>query len=118
MNAVSGTDFIYVTVGNGGANPHKDSGESGSPPKQYVRSNGALHCDVNNETINCKMISNEGKVWDEFTITPGNPPASDQKPAQAPEMLTQQIPSIIIQQIPSIDIQSQPGYLLSNNFNY
>ena len=118
MNAVSGTDFVYVTVGNGGANPHQDSGESGSPPKQYVRSNGALHCDVNNETIICKMISNEGKVWDEFTITPGNPPASDQKPAQAPEMLTQQIPSIIIQQIPSIDIQSQPGYLLSNNFNY
>ena len=118
MNAVSGTDFVYVTVGNGGANPHQDSGESGSPPKQYVRSNGALHCDVNNETISCKMISNEGKVWDEFTITPGNPPASDQKPAQAPELITQQIPSIIIQQIPSIDIQSQPGHLLSNNFNY
>ena len=84
MNAVSGTDFIYVTVGNGGANPHKDSGESGSPPKQYVRSNGALHCDVNNETINCKMISNEGKVWDEFTITPGNPPASEQEPSSSP----------------------------------
>ncbi|MGZ5551145.1 MAG: metallophosphoesterase [Nitrososphaeraceae archaeon] len=118
MNAVSGTDFVYVTVGNGGANPHQDSGESGSPPKQYVRSNGALHCDVNNETISCKMISNEGKVWDEFTITPGNPPASDQKPAQAPELITQQIPSIIIQQIPSIDMQSQPGHLLSNNFYY
>ena len=118
MNAVSGTDFVYVTVGNGGANPHQDSGESGSPPKQYVRSNGALHCDVNNETIICKMISNEGKTWDEFTITPGNPPASDQKPAQAPELITQQLPSIIIQQIPSIDIQSQSGYLLSNNFNY
>ena len=101
MNAVSGTDFIYVTVGNGGANPHQDSGESGSPPKQYVRSNGALHCDVNNETIICKMISNEGKVWDEFTITPGNPPASEQDPAQAPGILTQQIPSTIIQQIPS-----------------
>jgi len=43
MNAVPGTDFVYVTVGNGGANPHQDSGESGSPPKQYVRSNGALH---------------------------------------------------------------------------
>ena len=105
MNAVSGTDFIYVTVGNGGANPHQDSGESGSPPKQYVRSNGALHCDVNNETIICKMISNEGKVWDEFTITPGNPPASGQNPAQAPEINTQQIPSIIILQIPSIDKQ-------------
>ena len=25
MNAVSGTDFVYVTVGNGGANPHQDS---------------------------------------------------------------------------------------------
>ncbi|MGZ5548833.1 MAG: metallophosphoesterase family protein, partial [Nitrososphaeraceae archaeon] len=118
MNAVSGTDFVYVTVGNGGANPHQDSGETGPPPKQYVKSNGALHCDVNNETISCKMISNEGKVWDEFTVTPGNPPASDQKPAQAPEMLTQQIPSIIIQQIPSIDMQSQPGHLLSNNFYY
>ena len=105
MNAVSGTDFIYVTVGNGGANPHQDSGESGSPPKQYVRSNGALHCDVNNETIICKMISNEGKVWDEFTITPGNPPASEQDPAQAPGILTQQIPSTIIQQIPSPIIQ-------------
>jgi predicted phosphodiesterase len=105
MNAVSGTDFIYVTVGNGGANPHQDSGESGSPPKQYVRSNGALHCDVNNETIICKMISNEGKVWDEFTITPGNPPASEQDPAQAPGILTQQIPSTIIQQIPSTIIQ-------------
>ncbi len=101
MNAVSGTDFIYVTVGNGGANAHQDSGESGSPPKQYVRSNGALHCDVNNQTIICKMISNEGKVWDEFTITPGNPPASEQDPAQAPGILTQQIPSTIIQQIPS-----------------
>jgi hypothetical protein len=118
MNAVPGTDFVYVTVGNGGANPHQDSGESGSPPKQYVRSNGALHCDVNNETISCKMISNEGKVWDEFTITPGNPPASEQDPAQAPEIITQQIPSIIIQQIPSIDKQSQPGYPLSNNYYY
>ena len=37
-----------------------------------------LHCDVNNETISCKMISNEGKVWDEFIITPGNPPKSGQ----------------------------------------
>ena len=116
MNAVSGTDFVYVTVGNGGANPHQDSGESGSPPKQYVKSNGALHCDVNNETISCKMISNEGKVWDEFTITPGNPPASGQNPAQAPEINTQQIPSIIILQIPSIDKQLQPGYPLSNNY--
>jgi Calcineurin-like phosphoesterase len=124
MNAVSGTDFVYVTVGNGGANPHQDSGESGSPPKQYVRSNGALHCDVNNDTISCKMISNEGKVWDEFTIIPGNPPASEQDPAQAPEIITQQIPSMIIQQIPSmiiqqipsIDKQSQPGYPLSNNY--
>ena len=105
MNAVPGTDFVYVTVGNGGANPHQDSGESGSPPKQYVRSNGALHCDVNNETIICKMISNEGKVWDEFTITPGNPPASGQNPAQAPQINTQQVPSIIILQIPSIDKQ-------------
>ena len=107
MNAVSGTDFIYVTVGNGGANPHQDSGESGSPPQQYVRSNGALHCDVNNETISCKMISNEGKVWDEFTVTPGNPPTSKQNPAQAPGIITQQIPSMFIQQIPSIDKQSQ-----------
>ena len=103
MNAVSGTDFVYVTVGNGGANPHKDSGESGSPPQQYVRSNGALHCDVNNDTISCKMISNEGKVWDEFTITPSNPPASKQDPAQAPDIITKQIPSLITQQIPSIE---------------
>ena len=109
MNAVSGTDFIYVTVGNGGANPHQDSGEKGSPPQQYVRSNGALHCDVNKETISCKMISNEGKIWDEFTITPGNPPASKQNPAQAPGIINQQIPSIIIQQIPSIDKRSQPS---------
>ena len=108
MNAVSGTDFVYVTVGNGGANPHQDSGETGSPPKQYVKSNGALHCDVNNETISCKMISNEGKVWDEFTITPGNPPKSQQDPAQAPKIITQHLPSMIIQQIPSIDMQSQP----------
>ncbi|HEX5893108.1 MAG TPA: metallophosphoesterase [Nitrososphaeraceae archaeon] len=110
MNAVSGTDFIYVTVGNGGANPHQDSGEKGSPPQQYVRSNGALHCDVNKETISCKMISNEGKIWDEFTITPGNPPASKQNPAQAPGIINQQIPSIIIQQIPSIDKRSQPSF--------
>ncbi len=48
MNAVPGTDFVYVTVGNGGANPHQGSGESGSPPKQYVRSYWALHCSVNN----------------------------------------------------------------------
>ena len=48
MNAVPGTDFVYVTVGNGGANSHQDSGESGSPPKQYVHSYGALHCGVNN----------------------------------------------------------------------
>jgi predicted phosphodiesterase len=108
MNAVSGTDFVYVTVGNGGANPHQDSGETGSPPQQYVRSNGALHCDVNNETISCKMISNEGKVWDEFTITPDNPPKSQQDPAQAPKVITQHIPSTIIQQIPSMIIQSQP----------
>jgi len=99
MNAVPGTDFVYVTVGNGGANPHQDSGESGSPPKQYVRSNGALHCDVNNETISCKMISNEGKVWDEFTITPGNPPASEQDPAQALDRVDSDQLSTI-QQIP------------------
>ena len=104
MNAVSGTDFVYVTVGNGGANPHQDSGETGSPPQQYVRSNGALHCDVNNETISCKMISNEGKVWDEFTITPGNPPKSEQDPAPAPKIITQLIPSI--------EKQSQPGYII------
>ena len=110
MNAVSGTDFIYVTVGNGGANPHQDSGEKGSPPQQYVKSNGALHCDVNKETISCKMISNEGKIWDEFTITPGNPPASKQNPAQAPGIINQQIPSIIIQQIPSIGNLSQPSF--------
>jgi predicted phosphodiesterase len=116
MNAVPGTDFIYVTVGNGGANPHQDSGESGSPPQQYVKSNGALHCDVNNEKISCKMISNEGKVWDEFTITPGNPPVSKQDPAQPPEIITQQIPSMIIQQIPSVDKQLQLGYPLSNNY--
>jgi hypothetical protein len=116
MNAIPGTDFIYVTVGNGGANPHQDSGESGSPPQQYVKSNGALHCDVNNEKISCKMISNEGKVWDEFTITPGNPPVSKQDPALAPEIITQQIPSMITQQIPSVDKQLQPAYPLSNNY--
>ena len=53
------------------------------------------------------MISNEGKVWDEFTITPGNPPKSQQDPAQAPKIITQHLPSMIIQQIPSIDKQSQ-----------
>jgi hypothetical protein len=115
MNSVQGTDFIYVTAGHGGANPHQDSGESGSPPKQYVRSNGALHCDVNTDTISCKMISNEGKVWDEFTITPGNPPKSSQDPAQAlnksdldQNITSQQIPSIITQQIPSIITQQIP----------
>ena len=66
-----------------------------------------LHCDVNNETISCKMISNEGKVWDEFTITPGNPPKSEQDPAPAPKIITQLIPSKIIQQIPSIVMQTQ-----------
>ena len=85
MNTVPGTNFIYVTVGNGGANPHQDSEESGSPPQHYVRSNGVLHCYVNNDTISCKMISNEGKVWDEFTITPDHPPRSGREdPAQAP----------------------------------
>ena len=49
---------------------------------------GVLHCDVNNETISCKMISNEGKVWDEFTITPGNPPKSQQNPTPAPKIVT------------------------------
>ena len=120
MNAVPGTDFIYVTVGNGGANPHQDSGESGSPPKQYVKSNGALHCDVNKMTISCKMISNEGKVWDEFTITPGNPPSSAQDPSPAPLTGTQQIPSIIQEQIPPMTTPSipsktnqiDPGYLI------
>lgn len=58
------------------------------------------------------MISNEGKVWDEFTITPGNPPASEQDSAQAPEIIIQQIASMIIQQISSIDKQSQPSYHL------
>ena len=84
MNAVPGTNFIYVTVGNGGANPHQDSEESGLPPQQFIRSNGALHCDVNNDTISCKMISNEGKTWDEFTITPDHPPQSSQDPTQGP----------------------------------
>jgi hypothetical protein len=47
------------------------------------------------------MISNEGTVWDEFTITPNNPPTSDQDPAQAPDVvdsdqraITQEISSI------------------------
>ena len=91
MNTVPGTNFIYVTVGNGGANLHQDSEESGSPPQQYVRSNGVLHCDVNNDTISCKIISNEGKVWDEFTITLGHPPQSSQDPAQAPPPKENQI---------------------------
>ena len=50
------------------------------------------------------MISNEGKVWDEFTITPGNPPKSQQDPAQAPKITTEQIPLI--------EKHSQPGYLI------
>ena len=83
MNAVSGTAFPYVTIGNGGANPHNDAGESGAAPKQFVNSNGCLHCDVNNDTISCQMISNEGTVWDEFTVTPGNSPQSTEDPAQA-----------------------------------
>jgi len=101
MNAVPETDFVYVTVGNGGDNPHQDSGESDSLPKQYVRSNGCLHCDVNNDTISCKMISNEGTVWDEFTITPNNPQTSDQDSASALDVadsdqraIKQEIPSI------------------------
>ena len=69
-------------------------------------------------------------------ITPGNPPASEQDPAQAPEIITQQIPSMIItpgnppaseqdpaqapeiitQQIPSIDKQSQPSYHPRDNY--
>jgi hypothetical protein len=49
-------------------------------------------------------------------ITPGNPPASEQDPAQAPEIIIQQIPSMIIQQIPSIDKQSQPSYHLRDNY--
>ena len=48
------------------------------------------------------MISNEGKVWDEFTITPGNPPVSNQNPSPAQRVITQQIPTTIIQQIPSM----------------
>ena len=47
------------------------------------------------------MVSNEGTVWDEFTITPNNPPTSDQDPAPALDAadsdqraLTQKIPSI------------------------
>jgi predicted phosphodiesterase len=84
MNPAPGTDFIWVTVGNGGANPHDDEGEDNSPPQQFVRTNGALHCDVDDQTISCEMISNEGTVWDEFIITPGMPPESDQDPAQAP----------------------------------
>ena len=122
MNAVPGIDFVYVTVGNGGANPHQDSGESGSPPKQYIRSNGALHCDVNNETISCKMISNEGKVWDEFTITPGNPPASDQDSAQALDGVDsdqlstiQQIPltkpSLLPLPLPSLQLENEGYYI-------
>jgi len=101
MKTVPGTDFVYVTVGNEGANPHQDSGKSGSPPKQYIRSNGYLHYDVNNDTISCKRISNEGTVWDEFTITSNNPPTSDQDPAPALDeadsdqrAITQEIPSI------------------------
>ena len=83
MNAVGGQGPIHVTVGNGGANAHSDSEEGTTPPAQYVKSNGCLHCDVNNETISCQMISNEGLVWDEFTITPGSPPQSSEDPAQA-----------------------------------
>jgi hypothetical protein len=48
------------------------------------------------------------ELYDEFTITPDNPPASEQDPAQAPDRadlgqraITQQIPSTITQQIPS-----------------
>src|ERR687898_2202717 len=112
MNAVPGTDFIYVTVGNGGANPHQDSGESGAPPKQYVRSNGCLHCDVNNDTISCKMISNEGTVWDEFTITPNNPPISDQDPAQAPDVVDSD-QRVITQEIPLIENRNYSTKILT-----
>ncbi len=58
------------------------------------------------------MNSNEGTVWDEFIITPGNPPpASDQDPVQAPDGAVS-FQRSIIQQIPSIEKQSQLGFLL------
>ena len=63
--------------------------------------------------MSCKMISNEeGTGRDEFTITPSNPPASDQKPAQVPGG-ADSIQRSMIQQIPSIEKQSQLGFLLS-----
>ena len=83
MNAASGTNFIYVTVGNGGANPHSDSEEPASDCHYHV-SNGCLHCDVNNETISCNMISNEGATHDSFTINPGAPPTDGCMIAQTP----------------------------------
>jgi hypothetical protein len=42
---------------------------------------------------------------DEFTLTSGNPPKSEQNPAQAQKIVTKQ-------QIPLIEKQSQPGYLI------
>ena len=49
------------------------------------------------------MISNEeGTGRDEFTITPSNPPASDQKPALVPGG-ADSIQRSMIQQIPSIE---------------
>ena len=62
--------------------------------------------------MSCKMISNEERTGrDEFTITPSNPPASDQKPAQVPGGAESIQRSMI--QIPSIEKQSQLGFLLS-----
>ncbi|HEX7142832.1 MAG TPA: hypothetical protein VF222_10190 [Nitrososphaeraceae archaeon] len=55
------------------------------------------------------MISNEGTRRDEFTITPSNPPASDQKPALVPGG-ADSIQRSMIQQIPSIEKQSQLGF--------
>jgi hypothetical protein len=65
---------------------------------------------------------------DEFTINPGNPPKSEQDPAQAPKIVTKQdpaqapkivtkqdpaqAPKMITKQIPLIEKQSQPGYLI------
>ena len=72
--------------------------------------------------MSCKMISNEGKVWEEFTITPGNPPASDQDPAQTLEGVdsdqlstTQQIPltkpSLLPLPLPSLQLENEGYYI-------
>ena len=114
---------VFAIIGTGGAQPFHFVGEAPDSTAERYDGFGLAEIKV---TENPRMLKftffGDGEraedtfivtkypqqqvpeFQDEFTITPGNPPKSEQDPAQAPKIVTKQIPLR--------EKQSQPGYLI------